>query len=179
MALACHDSRPLLCVGFADGVLHAYDTARVQQSEGEDGGGGGGGGAQLQPQVQAGPEGDGEKDVVEEAGDAEEEDEEEDEGGAGAHPSVKLTKAQRQLLLVPVAALKLGTGPLRGALSCLSFSQEPDFLFAGTTGGELAVWSVSRALHAASAASQERGRSSSITLAKLMKEDNAALPLLR
>lgn len=44
------------------------------------------------------------------------------------------------------------------------------------SGGELAVWSVGCALQAASGPDT---RSSSITLAKLMRETNAAPPLLR
>lgn len=131
VALACHGSRPLLSVCFADGVLHLYDTSRLQQGAGALASGEGMGGAQLQGLEEAGEhegEGDGEEDEA--ASEAGYDEGEED----GANPSVKMTKAQRQLLLVPIAALKLGAG-LQGAPSCLAFSPGPDFLLAGTTGG--------------------------------------------
>jgi hypothetical protein len=130
VALACHDSRSLLCVCFADGVLHLYDTTRAQQEAGASSGGDGSDVAQLREP--RGPEEEQQdQDENEEVGAAEGRG---DEGGAdNATPSVKLTKAQRQLLLVPVAALTFGAG-IQGTPSCLAFSQEPDFLLAGTTG---------------------------------------------
>lgn len=116
VALANHDSRSLLCIGFADGVLHLYDTTRAQQQQEEVAAGGPG----LQEQAEN------------DADDADGEVDDEGEDGR-ATPSVKFTKAQRQLLLVPVAALKLGAG-LLGGPSCLTFDHASDLLLAGTTG---------------------------------------------
>lgn len=127
VALACHASRPLLSVSFADGVLHLYDTSRIQQDAGGSGEEGAGG-AQLPVQEQDEHKGDDEEaEAASTAGD------DEDGDGDTANPTVKLTKAQRQLLLVPIAALRFGAG-LQGVLSCLAFSPGPDFLLGGTTG---------------------------------------------
>ena len=57
---------------------------------------------------------------------------EEDEEASG-EPAVVLTKAQQQLLLVPVGALKFPQ-PLGGPLSCVAFSPEAGLVVAGTAG---------------------------------------------
>lgn len=124
-------------------MLHLYDTTRAGQESGaacEDGGGGGEQGMQSQQgsrEEQEGGDGHGDEDNDEDDDDEEEEAQlgagDGEGGGEGAVPPVKLTKAQRQLLLVPLAALKFGTGLLHTP-SCLAFSHESDFLVAGTTG---------------------------------------------
>lgn len=116
---------------FVDGVLHIYDTSRLQQGPGALASREGAGGAQLQGLDEAGEhDGEVEGEEDEAASEAGYDEGEED----GANPSaVKMTKAQRQLLLVPIAALKFGAG-LQGVPSCLAFSPGPDFLLAGTTG---------------------------------------------
>lgn len=108
-----------------------YDTSRLQQGAGALASGEGAGDAQLlvldEAEEHDGEVGGWEDDAASEAG----YDEGEEDGTNLS--AVKMTKAQRQLLLVPMAALKFGAG-LQGVPSCLAFSPGPDFLLAGTTG---------------------------------------------
>ena len=155
VALVCHDSRPLLCVGFADGVLHLYSTGSLG-AEGEGGDRGddtSGPGADMQRAAMG---------AHEEDDDNEEEEEEEEEEGIddgdstegddkeGKAPPATLGKVARKLLLPPVAAFKFFSH-MQGALSAMCLSPESGLILAGSTRGEVAVWSTNKLLLEAAA----------------------------
>lgn len=132
MHLTCHESRPLLCVAFQDGVLHLYDISALAREDG----------TQVTPHCssesehQRGSDHDDEDDSDVETG------QENDLSSLGRGASSFFSiRAARKLLLLPVAALKC-PGDFQGALSSVSFSLAPELVIAGSTRGEVAVWSM-------------------------------------
>ncbi|GAB5030492.1 Hypothetical protein NocV09_00301590 [Nannochloropsis oceanica] len=169
VALTCHESQPLLCVGFQDGVLHLYDVGGVAAEKGRAG---------VEDNVISAtarsyvPDGSS-KQENRDFGDDNNDNDDGQEQASGiattgkAAMSVLLGRSVRNLLL-PVAALKFGIH-MQGALSCICMTSEFGIILAGSTRGEVAVWSTNTLLR--ETAQGENGSDDALNLS------GAVLPL--
>jgi len=171
VALICHESRPLLCVGFQDGVLHLYDVSGVAAEN--DGGAGGDKAVSDAAARGYATDGGSKQEGKDEDGNDSDDGQEQESGTATtgkATRSLFLGKSARNLLLSPVAAFKFAA-QMQGALSSVCLSSESGLILAGSTRGEMAVWSTNTLLREAAQGGTGGGGDNALNLS------GAVLPL--